>query len=284
MKQMIGLIIGVALLWSLGSFSIIAEGPSQLTDEQLNQIKELISKLGADDWQTREEATQALIKMGRAIEPLIKQLLENPDPEVQTRAKYILGEINSFIPLQKLWNKIEFGKELSSEEETDLKKEITRLLEKLKTEENLSESLQKALQEVFFYRINPENRIIIGGGGGNEGQIRIQIRVVPGGGRPDIKVVGKASEEAKQLEEQYARLTKLKTEKTKDKETLLKEIDEVKKLLKENYEKIDSIKYKELSEKDQENLLEFILRLCGIDKEFLDNYQPESPKPPVEQE
>jgi hypothetical protein len=57
------------------------------------EIENLIKLLGADDWETREKATQDLIAIGRPAVGLVKEALNSTDPEVKMRARLILGSI-----------------------------------------------------------------------------------------------------------------------------------------------------------------------------------------------
>lgn len=58
-------------------------------------VTDLIKKLGSEDPITRESATQALIKLGYAIQPYIEEALKKEkDPEVRSRLETILAELN----------------------------------------------------------------------------------------------------------------------------------------------------------------------------------------------
>lgn len=58
------------------------------------EIENLIKLLGADDWVTREKATNNLITIGKPAVSLVKEAFNNnPDPEVRMRAKHILERI-----------------------------------------------------------------------------------------------------------------------------------------------------------------------------------------------
>ena len=60
-----------------------------------DSVQDLIKKLGSDDFSTREQATDALKKAGKAAkEPLQKAAAESDDPEVRQRAKDILEEMS----------------------------------------------------------------------------------------------------------------------------------------------------------------------------------------------
>lgn len=71
----------------------IAEKPIVVTPELEAMIKQLISNLGQDDWQTWEKATKELIKIGEPAIKYLKESLTHPDPEVKLRAKVILEAI-----------------------------------------------------------------------------------------------------------------------------------------------------------------------------------------------
>jgi hypothetical protein len=59
-----------------------------------DKIKQLIKDLGSEDWETREKASEELIKIGEpAIEPLVAVTKEGADPEVVWRAQIILKEL-----------------------------------------------------------------------------------------------------------------------------------------------------------------------------------------------
>lgn len=58
------------------------------------KIERLIKNLGADDWKTREEATEELKKIGRPAIPALKKALESDDPEVTWRSRLIIRAID----------------------------------------------------------------------------------------------------------------------------------------------------------------------------------------------
>jgi HEAT repeat protein len=65
-------------------------GPVKPIDEE---TKKLIEGLSAEEWQTREDATKALIEKGLPIMPEMTKLLKSEDPEVKTRAEVIIKAI-----------------------------------------------------------------------------------------------------------------------------------------------------------------------------------------------
>ena len=70
--------------------------PAQAAEAKADdaRIRELVGRLGADDYRTREQAQAELVKVGpSAIPPLEKALAETSDPEVKLRAGQILPEL-----------------------------------------------------------------------------------------------------------------------------------------------------------------------------------------------
>lgn len=105
----------LALVVSLGmALFLIAqekkeEGSSKEISVELEaKIEQLIEQLGADDWQTREAATNALEEIGEPAEPFLKKVIQNPDAEVRIRAKGLIRKIEA-----KRYGKIAFVKERS---------------------------------------------------------------------------------------------------------------------------------------------------------------------------
>jgi beta-lactamase regulating signal transducer with metallopeptidase domain len=65
----------------------------QLDPKQEGKIAELIKQLGADDWQTREKATEELIKIGEPAFFSLKEATQDKDAERVNRAKVIIKAI-----------------------------------------------------------------------------------------------------------------------------------------------------------------------------------------------
>ncbi|MCX7700771.1 MAG: hypothetical protein N2039_07820 [Gemmataceae bacterium] len=63
---------------------------SPLAEDDAQRARELLQRLGAADYRQREHATNQLIKMGSAIEPILREGLEMPSPEIRLRCRYIL--------------------------------------------------------------------------------------------------------------------------------------------------------------------------------------------------
>ena len=70
------------------------EPPKPGEQTEAERIKQLIADLGSNDWETRENATQELIKIGQsALDALVAVTKESADPEVVWRAQGILKEL-----------------------------------------------------------------------------------------------------------------------------------------------------------------------------------------------
>jgi isopenicillin-N N-acyltransferase like protein len=67
--------------------------PIQLSENRIKEIKELIQKLGDNDWQIRESAQKRIIEFGKAAEPWLQEALKNKDPEIRIKARQLLDQI-----------------------------------------------------------------------------------------------------------------------------------------------------------------------------------------------
>ncbi|MBI4835407.1 MAG: DUF2341 domain-containing protein [Planctomycetes bacterium] len=77
--------------------------PVKINDELKNRLNKLVVSLGDDDWETRESAQNALIKIGEpSLESLAKTLKETSDPEVRMRINYILKQINESLKSREI--------------------------------------------------------------------------------------------------------------------------------------------------------------------------------------
>lgn len=63
---------------------------ASLTKEQAAEARRLVRQLGAADYRQREAAGMALIKMGAAVEPVLREAMEWDDPEIRFRCRTIL--------------------------------------------------------------------------------------------------------------------------------------------------------------------------------------------------
>jgi len=98
-----GRILSENLAFSIAAKTELKINPMQFTlieypqalppDKMVLEAKRLIALLGAESYKDRKKATDALILMGRAILPVLKKKLLDPDPEVQQRLEKIIEEI-----------------------------------------------------------------------------------------------------------------------------------------------------------------------------------------------
>jgi hypothetical protein len=63
-----------------------------------DRIAQLVGQLGAEDFQTREQASEELRKLGRSALPALKEAAKSEDPEVQQRAQAIIARIEKGEP------------------------------------------------------------------------------------------------------------------------------------------------------------------------------------------
>jgi hypothetical protein len=61
--------------------------------EIMEQARKLIAQLGAESYKDRQDATEALVKIGPAIIPLLEKHLDAADPEVLSRLREILERL-----------------------------------------------------------------------------------------------------------------------------------------------------------------------------------------------
>jgi HEAT repeat protein len=61
-----------------------------LSREENERAHQLLQKLGAKEYKIRESAASELVKMGRAVEPVLRQGLTDADPEIRYRSRYLL--------------------------------------------------------------------------------------------------------------------------------------------------------------------------------------------------
>jgi hypothetical protein len=79
---------GIFAVWLKANFQKAEPANAELD----KKIKELINKLGDEDWEVREQATKDLGDVGEPAVPYLEQALQDPDPEVRMRAGSILGQ------------------------------------------------------------------------------------------------------------------------------------------------------------------------------------------------
>jgi tetratricopeptide (TPR) repeat protein len=97
--------LACGLLW----LALASSCTGQTTDGSLNQkpdkaiVAQLIRQLGADDFQTRQEASRQLLEFGASVVPELKEGLDTKDPEVRGRLQAILIAIGMQIPLDSAY-------------------------------------------------------------------------------------------------------------------------------------------------------------------------------------
>src|SRR5947209_13045236 len=67
-----------------------------LLDTDRLHIQTLIRKLGDDDFDVREKTTADLKAMGPAVRPMLREALQDPDPEVRFRAQRCLTSLDQW--------------------------------------------------------------------------------------------------------------------------------------------------------------------------------------------
>ena len=72
----------------------VTQSAPLLRPEVRKKAEKLIAQLGAESYKDREAATKELVKMGKAIVPLLKKHRNNPDAEVRQRIEDILKQID----------------------------------------------------------------------------------------------------------------------------------------------------------------------------------------------
>jgi hypothetical protein len=61
-----------------------------LSREDNEKALQLLRKLGAKDFKIRESASIELVRMGRAVEPILRAGMADSDPEIRFRSRYLL--------------------------------------------------------------------------------------------------------------------------------------------------------------------------------------------------
>ena len=84
---------GPTLKLPLAQASSIIRSSALPPPKIIEEVKKLISQLGAESHKDRQAATESLVKMGAAIIPLLEKYLDAPDPEVRNRLEAILERL-----------------------------------------------------------------------------------------------------------------------------------------------------------------------------------------------
>src|SRR5205085_283866 len=61
----------------------------------LKRVPELIAKLGNDDFEVREKATQALLALGPSVVPILRKELDHPDLETRSRIRQCIEKLEN---------------------------------------------------------------------------------------------------------------------------------------------------------------------------------------------
>lgn len=67
--------------------------PKPLDPKTLAKVKAYIRDLGSEDFDKREQATKALLKLDESVAPFLREALTNDDPEVRRRSAAILERL-----------------------------------------------------------------------------------------------------------------------------------------------------------------------------------------------
>ncbi len=80
------------------SLNIALKEPGGEDPKTAGRVDELVGKLGDADWETREQATRELVRIGRPAVPKLLEAAKSGDPEVKWRAEHALREIGERSP------------------------------------------------------------------------------------------------------------------------------------------------------------------------------------------
>ncbi|MCX7704283.1 MAG: hypothetical protein N2234_09355 [Planctomycetota bacterium] len=111
-------------------FFLFAQGNDGNQEKEFEeQVKDLISKLGAEEWGVREEATRKLIELGDKAGKYVEEATKSGDAEVRMRAERIIEEIGYV--------------------SGDLKERLIALCEKLKSQDSkVRDDVFKEIQSI----------------------------------------------------------------------------------------------------------------------------------------
>ena len=95
----LGLFAGQSVAVPTTQPSVVATVPA--TQPAPGEIAELIHQLGADDFHARRDAGQKLKQFGKAAIPALKEARHSKNPEIQSRADELIGEIDEpIVPVE----------------------------------------------------------------------------------------------------------------------------------------------------------------------------------------
>jgi hypothetical protein len=82
----------------LGQFVSIRRNQALPPKEIREKLQRLVGQLGAESYKDRQAASEALIKMGKGIVPLLKKYLSTSDPEVRQRIEEVIERLGGSAP------------------------------------------------------------------------------------------------------------------------------------------------------------------------------------------
>jgi tetratricopeptide (TPR) repeat protein len=82
-------------IFSLAVLAWAAASPAPTAPPTAEQVARWVRDLGAEDFASRQQATEALWRAGEAAEPALEAALQSKDPEVARRAKEILDKFRT---------------------------------------------------------------------------------------------------------------------------------------------------------------------------------------------
>jgi hypothetical protein len=96
------MLLGAALAFTFAGTPAVAQNKGSSEKKQASDVDALLDQLGAEDYDTREAATMALVKKGKAVEAAVKKLHDkSSDPEVKNRCAYILKKLEGGLKAPK---------------------------------------------------------------------------------------------------------------------------------------------------------------------------------------
>ncbi|MGE3808600.1 MAG: HEAT repeat domain-containing protein [Gemmataceae bacterium] len=128
-----------------------------LTDARRKEILDMIHKQGSDDFSTREDATDWLIKLGAAGVPLLQQALDDADAEIVERTRRCLERIGK----SKAINPAEASRLLALRK-PPAGAEVLLAYVPFAHDDDSSEQLQSALNALAYRQGAPDKAVIDG--------------------------------------------------------------------------------------------------------------------------
>src|SRR5438093_11673713 len=75
---------------ALGAAALASANTPTLSPKDREEAEKLVGKLGNPSFKVREDATNRLVQFGRAVEPVLRQGLTSPEPEVRRRCERLI--------------------------------------------------------------------------------------------------------------------------------------------------------------------------------------------------